>query len=152
MKVTTKQFYIPIILCVCLASIFVIPAHAQSNKTLVCNGTSFDNKTYGGIPGNISQPPNCTQINLVLSRYYQLPVATSEEATFWYGLSYWNVGDYWFTAEELMKLPYEYIQSNRTAYYGGTTDRDDWKHVPVPVSYISLAAFACVAIVLNTKR
>lgn len=166
MKATTKRFYTPIILCICLASIFVTPTYALSNETLVCNDTSlddktygeipdnvsFDNKTYGGIPGNVSQPPNGTQINLLLSRYYQLPVATSEEATFWYGLSYWNVGGYWFTAEELMKLPYEYIENNRLAYYGGTTDRDDWKHVPAPVSYTTLAAFACFAIVLNKKR
>jgi hypothetical protein len=149
---TTKMFYTATILCICLISMLVAPVYALSNETSVFNGTSFENKTYGGIPGNVSQPPEGTQINLLLSRYYQLPVATSKEATFWYGLSYWNVGGYWFTAEELMKLPYEYIKNNRSPYYGGITNDDDMQHVPVPVSCITLAGFACFAIVLNKKR
>lgn len=150
---TIKMFYTPIILSICLIAMLVTPVHALNNETSVYNGTSFDNKTYGGIPGNVSQLPEGTQINLLLSRYYQLPVATSEEATLWYGLSYWNVGGYWFTAEELMKLPYDYIKNNRSPYYGGIiNDDDDWKHVPVPVSWITLAGFACFAIVVNKKR
>lgn len=168
---TNKVLYTYIIFFICCVSLLVTPVYAVNNGTLICNGTSVDNKTYseinetlvcngtlvdnktyGGIPGNVSQPPEGTQINLLLSRYYQLPVATSENATFWYGLSYWNVGDYWYTAEELMKLPYDYVKNNRSPYYGGILNGDDWQHIQAPVSYAALAAFGCIAIVLNKKR
>ena len=62
-----------------------------------------------------------------------------------------HVGGYWFTAKELMKLPYDYIKKNRSPYYGGIID-DDMQNVPVPVSWITLAGFACFAIVINKKR
>jgi len=94
---TNKVLYTYIIFFICCVSLLVTPVYAVNNGTLICNGTSVDNKTYseinetlvcngtlvdnktyGGIPGNVSQPPEGTQINLLLSRYYQLPVATSE--------------------------------------------------------------------------
>jgi len=130
---------------------FVTPACALSNETSPSNNALPNNETYGGIQGNVSQPPEGTQINLLLSRYYQLPVATEKGTTFWYGLTYWHVGGYWFTAKELMKLPYDYIKKNRSPYYGGIID-DDMQNVPVPVSWITLAGFACFAIVINKKR
>jgi len=71
---------------------------------LLFNVTSVyacDINEYGGISGSADNPPEGTQIDTKLSEYYNMPVATGTGAPYWY------IASFWYTSEEMKKLPSE---------------------------------------------
>ena len=111
---------------------------------------------YGGIHQDSNNPPQGTQLNSALSHYYSIPVATG------HGLTYWSVGGYWFTANEMLRLPSDCIKHNTSPYKNHNNgsgngndngnDNDGLSHVPVPVSLLAFVGFVGVAFVVNKKH
>lgn len=70
-----------------------------------------------------SDPPNGTQIDIKLSEYYNVPVATGSNGTYWY------VAQSWHTSEEIANL------STNTQMYGvPTSDYGDFSNSKIPMS------------------
>lgn len=97
---------------------------------------------YGGISSGVNNPPTGTAINEELSRYYGVPVATRDMEIKWvtvqeylYGdfnnvittnkpvivkaeslTRYFYISGFWFTQDEMMKLPIESLMYGQSPY------------------------------------
>jgi len=111
------------------------------------NSPNSADRPYGGINGSASNPPDGYAIDNELSDYYHRPVATGPG-----NVTYFHVGGYWFTGDELTNLPHECLMYNTSPYggYGGNGHGGDG-HIHVPVSPAVYIALMMVAIVLAKR-
>lgn len=80
----------------------------------------------------IANTPNGTQINTKLSEYYNVPVATGNNCTYWY------VAQSWHTSEEIADLSTKnQVNGLPTSDYGAFSN----DKITMPVSPLSIVAF-----------
>lgn len=91
----------------------------------------------------ITNMPNGTQIDTKLSEYYNIPVATSSNGTYWY------VAQSWHTSEEIANLSNNtQINGEPTSDYG-TFSNDK---ITMSVSPLSIVTFFVILYYISNRR
>ncbi len=87
-------------------------------------------------------PPNGTQIDLELSEYYNIPVATGINGTFWY------VAQSWHTSEEIVNI------STNIQMDGGTiSDYDAFNDskIPMPINLLLIVGLIGIMYYISNR-
>lgn len=103
---------------------------------------SAKDRKYGGINQGFDNPPEGTSINENLTVYYGCPVATGNN-------TYFHYGGFWFTVEEVKKLPDNTLRYGENPY---STDSKKSNDIKMPINIISLFIIISFIYIITQKK